>query len=129
MAGLARQHLSGSHGVLCIGARKARIRNPEDLIANGKGTIARTARLHPARDIRTERERQRLRQCAMPGPNPGIPGPDAGRMDPDENLACTRRRTWHILEPDDLRTSKHVDPIGFPGQRPERRALLIGDRP
>src|SRR5271166_2489514 len=34
-------------------------------------------------------------------------------MNSDQNLARTRRWAQHILEEDDLRTSEHVDAIGF----------------
>jgi hypothetical protein len=51
--------------------------------------------------------------CAAPGSYPGIPRSDARRMNTNQNLARTGRRARHILEKNDLRTSEHVDAIGF----------------
>ena len=108
-----RQHLSGGERILRVRAGKAGIGHPKHFGTRGKGAIARTGGHDGAREIRSEREREGLRYCATPGAYPGVPGPDACRMNAHENLARCGGRARHILEEDDLRTSERVDAIGF----------------
>jgi hypothetical protein len=50
----------------------------------------RTDGFDDAREVRAEGKRQGLRQGALAGPDPGVPGSDSGCLDPDKNLALAR---------------------------------------
>ena len=95
---LLSDHTGGDSRKFGISADKARIGDAEDVVTRFKCRHPRADGLHDAREVRAESQRQRLRQGALARPDPGVPGSDAGGLDPDENLALARFEPVYVLQ-------------------------------
>jgi hypothetical protein len=77
LARLEGDHAGSGHSAFGIGLGKARVGDAEHLVARFEIRHARADFVNDTRQIRTERERQRLIGLACTGANPRIPRPDA----------------------------------------------------
>ena len=87
--GLARDHRRRRQGVLRIGADELRVRHAIDLVSH-EG--ARNPWPHGndfTRQVRAQRQGQRLRQGTFPGPDPAVPWTYSRGLDLYEDLAWT----------------------------------------
>ena len=91
--GLRRDPRRLGQRVVGVGAGEAAVGDAIDLVAGRQAGDTGADRLDRAREVGAERERERLRQDALAGPDPGIPGADASGRDADQHLALAGRRT------------------------------------
>src|ERR1700722_12816374 len=103
-----REHPSRGHGVFCVSAKELGVGHAENLISNSHFGNAGSHRRDCSGQIRAERKRKRLRQGALAGPDPAVPGTDTCCVNIDQNLTRTRIWPGNLLQNHHFRRSKFV---------------------
>src|SRR5262245_48411104 len=88
--------------MLRIGSHELGVRHAINIISHAEAGNHRPCGNDFTREIRAQRQGQRLRQSALTGPDPAVPWTDAHGFDLDEDDARTGIRPRDSLEPHDL---------------------------
>ena len=87
---LARNHGSRRDRVVSVAAGELLVGDAEHGVASRDRGHVRTYGLDDARQIGSQGQREWLRKRALAGPDPTIPGADAGSLYPNEDFAISR---------------------------------------
>lgn len=85
--GFTCDHRRPDGGVFGVRAGEVRVGDTEDVVADGERADTRSDRFDYGGQVGAERERQRLRQGALAGAEPAVPGTDPRGLHPDQDLA------------------------------------------
>jgi hypothetical protein len=107
--GFACDHTGRRDRIFCIGPDEARVGDAIDMVAGREGSHTRSDGRDDARLVGAEGERQRLRQRALAGADPGVPRANTGSFDLHQNLAFCWRGEFDVFEGDDVRCTVAVD--------------------
>ena len=120
--GVTNTQFVGGYAQYAVAADKLGVRDTEDNVSGRERRYRSTHADHGPAHIRSRGQRERLRQCALAGADPGIPRPDSSGQNLHQHFVLGRHRHVDCLELDHVRRTETM----YPSCRHQRRRTRMG---